>query len=409
MSAKSNSLIFLLLQMDVNPWQVESLQDFLYLKCPECTYDTKEDLSFQDHALQNHPLSSVFFGKTFVKEENYYLEEDYLEDYKDPLTTSSENIALLPIFPKLSNIKEELIDDTSEFKEEIEKHVNPKRPKPHGCSKCDKSFTTPKRLKKHFEIVHEGKKPKTKENIKQEVNEGSESNVRIGKNSNPKRPKPHICLKCNRGFSAPKRLQQHVAMVHEGAKISLECDICKTTFANKSGLTHHIKSVHEKIRPHKCPECDFDASVKQHLTRHLLRIHGISLEKNEHLCSDCGYQTLSKGELEEHIDRVHKGLKPYMCSNCGKDFSTKIHLKRHMKRHAGTKNYQCTFCDYKSVESSVIKKHIRAVHEKERPYVCPICNKCFGQTSHLKTHISGVHEGKQPIKSMKKRNLEPAN
>ena len=98
----------------------------------------------------------------FVKEENLDLQEDYSDDYKDPLTTSSENIGLLPIFPKLSNIKEELIEDTSESKEKIEKHVNPKLPKPHGCSKCNKSFTTPKRLKKHFEIVHEGKSQKLK-------------------------------------------------------------------------------------------------------------------------------------------------------------------------------------------------------------------------------------------------------
>ncbi len=49
--------------MDGNPWQVASLQDFLYLKCPECTFDTQEDLSFQDHALQNHPQSETFFCK----------------------------------------------------------------------------------------------------------------------------------------------------------------------------------------------------------------------------------------------------------------------------------------------------------------------------------------------------------
>ena len=70
---------FLIFQMDGNPWQVASLQDFLYLKCPECTFDTQEDLSFQDHALENHPLSFVFFGETFVKEENFELNVRYSE------------------------------------------------------------------------------------------------------------------------------------------------------------------------------------------------------------------------------------------------------------------------------------------------------------------------------------------
>ena len=43
--------------MDINPWQVASLQDFLYLKCPECVFETQDEEKFEDHALQNHKLS----------------------------------------------------------------------------------------------------------------------------------------------------------------------------------------------------------------------------------------------------------------------------------------------------------------------------------------------------------------
>ena len=121
--------------MDGNPWQVASLQDFLYLKCPECTFETQEDLSFQDHAIENHPLSFVFFGQTFVKEENFEINERYSEDYKDPLITngeakdhsnitSSEILSSLPIVPKLSNIKEDLIDIKSEFREAVIEEAN---------------------------------------------------------------------------------------------------------------------------------------------------------------------------------------------------------------------------------------------------------------------------------------------
>ena len=53
-----------------NPWQVESLEAFAYLKCPECPFDCKEDIFFQAHALENHPLSIAFFGQTTkIKEE----------------------------------------------------------------------------------------------------------------------------------------------------------------------------------------------------------------------------------------------------------------------------------------------------------------------------------------------------
>ena len=88
--------------MNENPWQVESLQDFLYLKCPECSFDAKEEEVFEYHATENHPLSFVFFGKTFVKEEALDLEEYNLV---------SENIIVTPNFPEITDIKKEFADD----------------------------------------------------------------------------------------------------------------------------------------------------------------------------------------------------------------------------------------------------------------------------------------------------------
>ena len=49
--------------MDTNPWLVDSIQAFSFLKCPECVFDTKDRDFFQDHAVLNHPMSYVLFGK----------------------------------------------------------------------------------------------------------------------------------------------------------------------------------------------------------------------------------------------------------------------------------------------------------------------------------------------------------
>ena len=35
---------------------------FSFLKCPECTFDSKEEEIFEDHAVENHPLSYVLFA-----------------------------------------------------------------------------------------------------------------------------------------------------------------------------------------------------------------------------------------------------------------------------------------------------------------------------------------------------------
>ena len=49
-----------------NPWQVDSIQAFSCLKCPECVFDTKEENEFKNYALDNHPLAFVLFGKVEV-------------------------------------------------------------------------------------------------------------------------------------------------------------------------------------------------------------------------------------------------------------------------------------------------------------------------------------------------------
>ena len=55
--------------MTENPWLVDSIQDFLSLQCPECNYNSKEEDVFEEHAIENHPLSFVIFGKTCKEED----------------------------------------------------------------------------------------------------------------------------------------------------------------------------------------------------------------------------------------------------------------------------------------------------------------------------------------------------
>ena len=76
---------FLLFQKKIvsNPWQVESIQEFYFLKCPECTFDTKEENCFQDHALENQPLSYVLLG--------IESKEDIIEYNEDSLLPEDQN------------------------------------------------------------------------------------------------------------------------------------------------------------------------------------------------------------------------------------------------------------------------------------------------------------------------------
>ena len=52
-----------------NPWLVNSIQAFIFLKCPECIFDTQEEDIFQEHAIERHPLSIVFFANSKIYKE----------------------------------------------------------------------------------------------------------------------------------------------------------------------------------------------------------------------------------------------------------------------------------------------------------------------------------------------------
>ena len=49
--------------MSINPWEVDSIREFYFLKCPECDFTHKEEKIFQNHAINAHPLSIPFFEK----------------------------------------------------------------------------------------------------------------------------------------------------------------------------------------------------------------------------------------------------------------------------------------------------------------------------------------------------------
>ena len=79
---KCSNVVFLYLQktMAGNPWHVESILAFYYLKCPECEFNSKEENNFVHHAKENHPLSNVLFGEENYSDPSFNFNEEFDTD-----------------------------------------------------------------------------------------------------------------------------------------------------------------------------------------------------------------------------------------------------------------------------------------------------------------------------------------
>jgi hypothetical protein len=332
--------------MTSNPWQVESIQEFSCLKCPECGFDTKEENLFENHATENHPLSFVFFVKKLNEEEfnKNVVKEEPISDSSDMEENGDDeklakNIQFLPLhYPEVSLTEENSIVDISKIKKEI-------------------PFTDPLDI-----IVNAISNPD--QYLKQDAygNLEKHSLNKSHHNSTKKPYRLHRCSYCKACFDVPSKLKQHIDAVHEGKKL-FKCTLCDASFGWNGNLKNHVESVHEKKKPFKCSQCDS------------------SFCKNSN--------------LKQHIKLVHEGLRPFVCPICLNSFQYKVDVKKHIESvHEGKKPFKCTICNSSYTRKLSLRQHIATVHEGNKPYACTLCKSSYTRKLTLRKHMATVHEVK---------------
>ena len=106
-------------------------------------------------------------------------------------------------------------------------------------------------------------------------------------------------------------------------------------------------------------------------------------------CKQCDASFAHSSLLRNHVKQVHEGLF-VQCEQCGQKLNRQRDLKQHMKGvHEGVR-YPCNICGKNFTQVSSLNTHIRGVHKKIR-YKCAECPKETTQLGVLNLHMKDVH------------------
>ena len=420
--------------MNLNPWNVASIEEFSYLNCPECDFHTKEKKNFQDHATKNHPLSAVLFSKeviSFLNElnqlerlsnnqkckelelkhrlpDNDNIEKGQvqivLNQTKKGFTLPTEIVKILPLQKeeKLENsittfhpsqsaipcedqnecsggLREELLDsnETINFSDI-----------PVKVMEVDYNNLIPSKLQQNFIQI-----------------DSLNSDVLISSVNFDKFQEFQTVL--------PNDTELTVSSVHD----QIECLICGQSFPSKNQLKEHTTSVHDEVKQYPCSKCGKCFSRIKSLLDHIFIVHE---EKKQ-----CDYKSKLKENMKSHTVRVHAeldvreihdGKQNLHCEICNVSFVKEINLKlhqksRHHKKEILNRNAPVQLKSKKKLEKSNNKiiestniatstKHTLLMSKKELQN-CKLCNHSFETKSNLNKHIVEVHELKKPFECNK--------
>lgn len=137
--------------------------------------------------------------------------------------------------------------------------------------------------------------------------------------------KMHACKQCGFLTVSETEFLAHMTSRHPSSATSkrFHCDLCNSTFTERHFLTHHVLTVHENVRPYKCPQCT-NKSFKSHSA---LRLHAVKNHGQKPLGHPSHHYDQQRHQQQMVVQSIHD---MFWCDKCDAGFDKNTTLARHI-------------------------------------------------------------------------------
>ena len=329
-----------------NPWDVKSIEDFRFYCCPECSTRNVHKSDFIRHALTFHPKFQNIFDKL---EDN----KGDVKPIKTEMTASetvTENVSNEPTSASNSSVtessvtKDETVDGQSK---ELQKDI----PQPKSANIFSTNLSDNKELQENINPV----------NLIQSIPKVPQATVSYSNINADNTNVPPMSLQTHTLLEHPKAGE--VPMVLKIDKNDrYNCDKCNKSFFRKANLKTHIKNVHENVR-YNCDKCDKSFSWKHHLNRHIKSVHNNECNILNDPSATSIY-TRAKRVKREMQKNDQQSTKLFESKESEEEFLDFLKLDNPLEGKIENTGFNCDMCGKCYSTKGNLKKHIQSVHEK---------------------------------------------
>lgn len=352
-------------------------------------------------------LESEFFGVNDTSV-NFQYEKEYYRDIADEALLSDDRNS------NNSKLKENSNSDGNNFKSCNDFQENSKFDERFTDSECEEDYIDENedKIKKSNQNDDENSKSGDEQSKNYETDEkyenlhekiDSDLNFTINENKscknlkNKSRNSQNSKSSNNTPMKDPKNPSESSTRRNnpEGdAKIreflEIKCYICGEICETFFRLKKHFKSFHpDDVAYLSC--CDRKFYLRFPLLDHL-QTHDTKVINQ---CTECKKNYKTKMSLKAHIAKFHANIQQQcICPICGRTIKTSGGLKAHLLTHDedDTKIFECYVCKKNYKNEGLLRYHIRSQHNKKRPskVICHICSAIMS-AGRLKGHMRDKH------------------